>query len=135
MMPLIFTDIGSALEDNDDESLGYSMGDYSRLLDMSKSLSAFPSTASSYNDISGRYSIRSQQQDRLNHSRSLPYCSLDNAPPHVVHSSEKILVFIAYFTETIPENLSENIRSRKVEIIYYMEDGTIEIFEPHENNR
>ena len=43
-----------------------------KLMEYSKSLSAFPQQGGAYNDISGRYSLRSQQQDRLNKSRSLP---------------------------------------------------------------
>jgi hypothetical protein len=101
---------------------------------MSQSMSFFPSTASAYNDTTGRYSLRSQQADRITHTRSKPFSSLDHAPPFVVNLSGPIYSFTAYFTETVPENLSETVRSRKVEISYYIEDDSVEIFEPREQN-
>lgn len=128
---------GSELEDmGEEEEMSFTsyFGDSSRLLDMSKSLSAFPSNAGSMNDISGRYSLRSQQQARLSKSLSLPFTNLDYAPPFVVNQSERVCRFLAYFSESIPENLIETVRSRKVEIKFYTEDDTIEVIEPKERN-
>lgn len=130
---------GSELEEKslgEEEEMSFTsyFGDSSRLLDMSKSLSAFPSNAGSMNDISGRYSLRSQQEARLSKSLSLPFTNLDYAPPFVVNQTERVCRFLAYFSEAIPENLIETMRSRKVEIKFYTEDDTIEIIEPKERN-
>lgn len=43
------------------------------------------------------FSLRSQQQDRLSKSRSLPYCRLDSAPAFV-SNSKRVCRFLAYFT-------------------------------------
>jgi hypothetical protein len=120
--------------EEDDSSFASYFEDTSRIQEMTKSLSSFPSTAGSFNDISGRYSLRSQQRDKLNKSMSLPFCTLDHAPAFVVNSTEKACRFLAYFTETVPENLSEPVRSRKVEIVYFLEDNTMEVVEPVERN-
>jgi hypothetical protein len=37
---------------------------------------------------------------------------------------------IAYYSESTPENLKESIRTRRVEIVFYLEDSTLEIIEP-----
>jgi hypothetical protein len=121
-------------EGEDDSSFASYFEDASRIQDMARSLSSFPSTGGSFNDISGRYSLKSQQRDKLSKSLSLPFCSLDHAPAFVVNTTEKACRFLAYFTETVPENLAEPVRSRKVEIVYYLEDNTIEIVEPSERN-
>lgn len=120
----------------DDHSVADSFLDASiRLQELhsSKSLSAFPSQGGSYNDLSGRYSLRSQQQDRLSKSMSLPYCSLESVPAFV-SNTDRTCRFIAYYDEDTPENLLELTRSRKVEIIYYTDDDTIEINEPRVKN-
>lgn len=125
---------GTFASNEDDGSLASYFENTSKIHEMSRSLSSFPSTAGSFNDISGRYSLRSQQQDRLNKTMSLPFSTLDNAPAFVVNTSERACKFLAYFTETIPENLNEGSRARKVEISFYLEDNTIEIVEPRERN-
>ena len=94
-----------------------------------KSLSAFPSQGSAYNDTSGRYSLRSQQQDRLSRTRSLPYCSIENAPSFV-KADTRMLRYFAFFEEEAPENLLETCRARNVEICLRVADNTIEICEP-----
>lgn len=104
-----------------------------KLMEYSKSLSAFPQQGGAYNDISGRYSLRSQQQDRLNKSRSLPYCSLDSVPSFV-NNNKQVCRFLAHFTELSPLNMLEQVRTRKVEISFHLEDNTIEISEPRINN-
>jgi len=104
-----------------------------RLKEYSKSLSPFPNAGAAYNDIHGRYSLKSQQADRLTRSRSLPYCSLDSAPSFVCNDS-RVCRFLAYFTEEAPENLTTPIRSRQVEIVFYLADDTVEISEPRVQN-
>lgn len=69
----------------------------------------------------------------MNKSRSLPYCSLENAPSFV-NNNKRVCSFTAYFTEVTPENMLEQARSRKVEISLHLEDNTIEINEPRINN-
>ena len=98
-----------------------------------KSISAFPNEGSAYNDINGRYSLRSQQADRLSRSRSLPYCNLDHAPSFVTNES-RVLRYFAHFEEEAPENLLETRRARKVEICLYLADNTMEIVEPSVRN-
>ena len=98
-----------------------------------ESLNFFPNEGSAYNDINGRYSLRSQQQDRLQKSRSLPYCSLDSAPSYVLNDT-RVCCYMAYYEEDAPENLLETRRARKVEIRVYLADNTIEICEPTVKN-
>ena len=104
-----------------------------KLIEYSKSLSAFPAVGTAYNDITGRYSLRSQQQDRLSKSRSLPYCHLNAAPAFVCNDS-KSCQFIAFFTEYHADNPLEPVRTRKVQIVIHLEDSSIEITEPKINN-
>lgn len=100
-----------------------------RFNEFNKSLNFYPSQGKAYNDTAGRYSLRSQQADRLSHSRSLPYCSLENAPPFVVND-KRTLRFYAYFEEEAPENLLETKRARLVEIDISVADNAIQITEP-----
>lgn len=112
-----------------DDSLASYFEDPGKFEEMNKSLSAFPNEGSAYNDINGRYSLRSQQNDRLSRSRSLPYCSLENAPSFVTNDT-RVLRYFAYFEEEAPENLLETKRARNVEICLYLADNTLEIVEP-----
>lgn len=91
--------------------------------------SIFPAEGNSFNDINGRYSLRSQNQDRLNHSRSLPFCRPDTVPSFVF-DNVKVCRFTAFFTEAISDHGNERDRSRKVEISVFLEDSSIEIVEP-----
>ena len=60
----------------------------------------------------------------------MPYSSLDNVPSFVVNPKGRVCHFLAYFTESVPENLKEPSRTRQVEITYYIESNTLEIIEP-----
>jgi hypothetical protein len=95
---------------------------------LAESLRPYPSTASVANDISGRYSLRSQRQDRVNNSRSLPFATFDEVPSYVVHG-ETVCRFFAYCVEHLAENNKEPERLRKVEILMYQSDSTVEIKE------
>lgn len=128
---LIRESIVEGLEDDEGTLFSFFESSHSP---MTKSISSFPSNASAFNDTSGRYSIRSQQQDRLSKSRSLPYYSLESVPSFVYHPKEQVCRFEAFFTEAVPENLAERKRSRKVDIFYYVEDSTIEVVEPRDAN-
>lgn len=118
---------------DEEESLSSYFENTSKLLEYSKTLSAFPKSGGSYNDVSGRYSLKSQMSDRLSKSRSLPYSNFDSVP-NFVQNTSKVCRYLGYFTERNPENLQEPIRSRKVEISVYLEDYTIEIVEPKVKN-
>lgn len=96
---------------------------------LSATLKPFPSSGSSFNDIGGRYSLRSQQRDRERKTKALPYSNLDNAPSFVTNK-EQICSFTASFEDFVPENLAEQRRVRIVEIIVRTVDNTIEIREP-----
>ena len=99
--------------------------------EFNKSIQAFPSESGAYNDVSGRYSLRSQLRDRVTRTRALPYSTLDEAPHFVANSKAPVCRVLAYFMEAAPMNLVEPERARKVEIIFHLEDNTIEIIEPY----
>lgn len=103
----------------------------SKVQEFSQILSPFPANGGSYNDISGRYSLVSQQQDRLRKSRSLPYTNTNNLPAYITNEG-RVCSFIAYFTE-VPRDGIEN-RSRMVFIKLFLEDNSIEMLEPRVEN-
>ena len=124
----------SSMLDTGSSLAGYDFGDAQAYAEMAEALSPYPSTANAYNDINGRYSLRSQMGDRLSKSRSLPYCSTDNAPAFVIDKKDKCR-FLAYFTDKkLPDEYDRQNtkRSRKVEIVLDM--NTNEITEPRVNN-
>ena len=96
-------------------------------------LSPFPRSGSAYNDEAGRYSLKSQLRDRELKTRSLPYSSLASVPTFVTNTS-RTTRFLAYFSERTMEKGVEITKSRKVEIILYLDDNTIEITEPKVEN-
>jgi len=99
--------------------------------EFNKSIQAFPVESGAYNDTTGRYSLRSQMRDRVTRTRALPYSSLDEAPHFVANSKAPVCRVLAYFMEAAPMNLLEPERARKVEIIFHLEDNTMEIIEPY----
>ena len=99
--------------------------------DLSLSIQAFPSQADSFNDISGRYSLRSQQIDRSLNMKAIPYSNLDAVPHFVANEKEPVCRILAYYIENVPYNGVEQERARKMEMIFYLEDSTIEIIEPY----
>ena len=101
--------------------------------DYSKSISPYPANGAAYNDVNGRYSLRSQQADRIAGSRALPYSSLDRAPAFVKNNAQAC-TFKAYYLEEAPENLLETVRARLVEITFHLEDNTMEMNEPRVEN-
>jgi hypothetical protein len=132
--------MGSVLEEDrpyydnaggDEHSMHSYMDDLSNF-DFSRVSTAFPNQGHAFNDISGRYSLISQNRDRLNKSRSLPYTRLDTIPYFVKSAAGRVSTFIAYFMEPATETIEE--RCRKVGIKFYHEDNTIEIIEPKVEN-
>lgn len=98
----------------------------------SQLLSPYPSASRAYNDISsGRYSLVSQQQDRIKKCRSLPYSNL-NSLPSSISKIGQVCNFVAYFNEISREGIED--RSRKVILKLYLEDSSIEITEPRVEN-
>jgi hypothetical protein len=72
---------------------------------------------------------------------------LDDHPPQVhenmrqprvcpawIKHDKQVLRFYAFFQETVPERPDENSRYRQCVIMYFMEDGSIRISEPRQEN-
>lgn len=74
-----------------------------------------------------------------NFQPSLTYGKTRQAPPsefvpaHVA-LDKKVLRFYGYFKETVNESPQENYRIRLVQIIYFLEDDSMLIMEPPQNN-
>lgn len=54
-------------------------------------------------------------------------------PDHVA-DTRKVLRFNAYFLEPVHESPDENHRTRSITILFYVEDGTLQLTEPKEEN-
>eukprot|EP00192_Tetraselmis_astigmatica_P007562 CAMPEP_0117683132 /NCGR_PEP_ID=MMETSP0804-20121206/20178_1 /TAXON_ID=1074897 /ORGANISM="Tetraselmis astigmatica, Strain CCMP880" /LENGTH=777 /DNA_ID=CAMNT_0005493587 /DNA_START=388 /DNA_END=2721 /DNA_ORIENTATION=- len=54
-------------------------------------------------------------------------------PPWVAYD-RKVLRFYAYFQESVPESPLEHSRVRKCTVLFYLEDGTLQILEQREDN-
>jgi len=100
------------------------------LAGFSQTVSPYPSSGRAYNDASGRYSLVSQQQDRENKSRALPYSNLDSLPASISKGG-KVCHFVAVFSEAMKDSSTQ---SRKVVLKVYLEDNSIEIREPKVEN-
>ena len=75
-----------------------------------------------------------------NFKPSLTYGQAVQAPPEdFVPAStgfdKKVLLFKAYFKQTVNESPSEYYRIRHVNIYYYLEDDSISVVEPPVKNR
>jgi hypothetical protein len=95
---------------------------------LAESLSPYPSTAHVPSDLSGRYSLHSQREDRRRNTRALPFASFDEVPSFVV-TGETVCRFYAYVVQQLVDNNKEPERLRKVEILMYQSDMTLEIKE------
>lgn len=51
--------------------------------------------------------------------------------PHFVIYDKKILKFVGYFRQHVPESHTERYRTRYVNIFYFLEDDTITVIEPN----
>lgn len=125
---------GSRETIKDDEILPYSEPSYNdslkNLSTMSLRIQSFPVQAESFSDTSGRYSLRSQGRDRTSNCKALPYSNLDSVPHFVTNDKEQLCRVIAYLLEKVPGMGEEQERARVMEVIFYIEDNTIEIIEP-----
>eukprot|EP01041_Mallomonas_annulata_P008874 gene8874-18373_t len=123
---------GSTAEDEMNPNVSF-FADMDEFTEASRSIMSYPGNAASYNDTSGRYSLRAQTRDRESKTRSLPFNNLDSVPSFVV-DDKRVCRFIATFEEEVPSNLTEPFRTRKVHISFFLEDNTMEIVEPIEPN-
>ena len=125
---------GSRETIKDEEILPYSEPSFhdslKNLSTMSLRIQSFPTQAESFSDTSGRYSLRSQGRDRTFNCKALPYSNLDSVPHFVTNDKEQLCRVIAYLLEKIPGMDEEQERARVMEVIFYIEDNTIEIIEP-----
>lgn len=118
----------------EEESLDSFFESSSRIAELGKSLSMFPPQSASYSDLSGRYSLKSQQQDRNNKRHLLMTAnSTGSLKTTFMNSNRKVCTFVAFFTENSDIRTSE-INSRKVHIKFFLDDETIEIIEPKLEN-
>eukprot|EP01039_Chlorochromonas_danica_P007858 gene7858-8670_t len=92
---------------------------------VSQLLTPFPSNSTAFNDLSGRYSLVSQRRDRVLKTGSLPYSSTDSLPLFVKEGA-RVCRFLAV--------VRDQARLRRVEIKFFVEDGTIEVGEPRIEN-
>lgn len=83
-----------------------------------------------YHDLSGRYSIASHKQDRI---QQLPFKNEDSLPSFLKYD-RKVLCFKAYYEEEVLESTLEKQRVRKCLVYYYLENDTIQMIEPSEEN-
>lgn len=103
------------------------------LAGFSQSVSPYPSSGRAYNDASGRYSLVSQQHDRENKTRALPYSNLDSLPASISKGG-KVCHFVAVFSEATKDSSISSSQSRKVIVKVFLEDNSIEIREPKVEN-
>lgn len=84
-----------------------------------------------FHDLSGRYSIPSQQRDKASHM--LPFNDEASLPSFLKYDRQ-VLCFKAYYKEPVNESAVENERVRKCLVYYYLEDDTMQMIEPPETN-
>jgi len=63
-----------------------------------------------------------------------PNLSSQNAGPDWLKYDRKVLRYYAYFREAVPESSVESFRIRRCAILYYLENGTVEITELSTDN-
>jgi EF-hand domain-containing protein 1 len=56
------------------------------------------------------------------------------ALPKWIEHDRKVLRFFGYFQEHVTESPQENSRIRKVVVMYYLEDDTLQVSEPQQEN-
>ena len=83
---------------------------------------------------------REELEELANLKPSLTYGQKVQAPPEDfipahVGFDKKVLLFSAYFKQTVHESASEYYRVRPVKIYYYLEDDSIAVIEPVVENR
>ena len=139
--PKMYRDYQSSLRSNnlleeDEQSVNSVLESSASLAEMSHGLSLYPATTKSHSDLTARYSLKSQQSDRLSSQHLLPFKSLEHIPNFIINDNPlgKICRFYGYFCETTGDIQAKPTRTRKVEFYYYLDDNTIEINEPSVKN-
>lgn len=89
----------------------------------------YPS-AQKYDDLSGRYSIRAQKQDKLRKAQHLPFKRV----PNFLKYDQQVLSFSAYLTEQVHESAEDSDRVRQYTVFYYLEDDSVQIIEKSTEN-
>ena len=121
----------NALQSVGPRSLSISCEDLDAFQSTFASLSPYPQEAASFDQLSGRYSLRAQTADRQAKNRAL---EPGFSSPIKTTSETTILRFIGFFEESIPNSNLEQFRIRRCFLNYYLEDGTIDIAEPKSSN-
>ncbi|KAK9810289.1 hypothetical protein WJX72_008124 [[Myrmecia] bisecta] len=62
------------------------------------------------------------------------YSPLNTTYPKWVEFDRKVLRWYGYFKEAVTESATENYRVRKIVVCYYLEDDTISVTEPKQDN-
>lgn len=60
--------------------------------------------------------------------------STESSLPRWIENDRKVLRFYGYFQEHVNEDPAANMRVRKVVFLYYLEDDTMQISEPKQDN-
>lgn len=116
----------------DDYAESVGMETQSQLMELSRSLSAFPNQSGAYNDLSGRYSLVLQKQDRSKNLHQSPYASTGSLNTNYVTAERVVCTYIGFFSEKFSDSYGE--QSREVHIKLFLEDNSIEIVEPRVEN-
>lgn len=106
-------------------------------LDRSLSRGSDAKTARSFGDLSGRYSLVRQKKDLDNEVHHMP--SLQKLPQWLEFDrpglpNGQVLGFKCYFEEVVRGSALESKRVRKCLLFYYLEDDTLQLVEPAEEN-
>eukprot|EP00804_Cyclotella_cryptica_P025317 CCRYP_012420-RA/>CCRYP_012420-RA protein AED:0.06 eAED:0.10 QI:4762/0.8/0.66/1/0.6/0.33/6/1549/641 len=84
-------------------------------------------------DVSARYSFYRKKVDRQEGKIPLPFCPSSSLPPFLQHD-RRVLLFNAYYEESVLQSATEDRRILVCEIYFYVEDGTIEIIRTKQEN-
>mmetsp|Transcript_2187 Transcript_2187/g.5552 ORF Transcript_2187/g.5552 Transcript_2187/m.5552 type:complete len:646 (+) Transcript_2187:132-2069(+) len=68
------------------------------------------------------------------HSKSGMFADSPSKLPQWVENDRKVLRFFGYFKEGVVESNIENHRVRKIILFYYLEDGSMHVAEPKQDN-
>lgn len=84
-------------------------------------------------DVSGRYSFYRKKVDRQEGKIPLPFCPSSSLPPFLKHD-RRVLLFNAYYEESVLQSATEDKRILECEIYFFVEDGTVEIVRTKQEN-
>ncbi|MEW5310689.1 MAG: hypothetical protein WDW38_002460 [Sanguina aurantia] len=78
--------------------------------------------------------LGSSTKDMPAYSSTLPSVDSPGSLPQWVSNDRKVLRFFGYFQESVNESNMENHRIRKVILYYYLEDDSMHVAEPRQDN-